>query len=361
MTQKPLPKIQNSKFRIQNSIIPGEDFWSRQTNAQTEVFEFSPFGIPTAITTNQPEVLAAARLSAGRFSRASEERPLRFSPGAPQRSEPISLKIIVEPGPNTPIPADLPEQLSYAGVDEWITLSAGAWGHAFANLRSREAVLILSSALAAEIRLVSRYFVDHYLLNFILSEWAMLHASCVLSADGQRLIVMIAPHNTGKSTTALHLLRAGYHFLADGMVLLRQTEDGFMIGGYPIGEVKLRDDVLAMFPEYSGQSVQVREHQKTVVDLRQTHPDRLAETLLNPASIHLCFVERADSSQTRVASLTPAQAQPLLVENTVFWDEPQHLESNSVTLQNFIRVAKLYRLRLGSDSTGIIATINKLT
>jgi hypothetical protein len=359
MIQSSLPKIKNSKLKIQNLIISTEDFWSRQTNAQTELFEFAPFDIPATITANRPEVLAAAQLSAGRFSRASLQRADRSL--RPISSDKISLKIIVKPGTDEPIPADLPEQLSYAGVDEWLTLSAGRWGHAFANLRTREAVLVLSSTLAAETRLVSRYFIDHYLLNFILTDWAMLHASCVLSADGQRLILMIAPHNTGKSTTALHLLRAGYHFLADGMALLRQVEDGFLVGGYPIGEVKLRDDVLAIFPEYSGPAVQVREHRKTVVDLRQTHPNRLAEGLITPASIHLCFVERADSVQTRAEALSPVQARPLLAENTIFWDEPQQLESNSATLQNFIRAAKLYRLILGSDPTRIIVTINKLT
>ena len=49
-----------------------EDFWSRQANAQTESFEFAPFGISARITANQPEVLAAASLSAGRFSQATE-------------------------------------------------------------------------------------------------------------------------------------------------------------------------------------------------------------------------------------------------------------------------------------------------
>ena len=46
---------------------------------------------------------------------------------------------------------------------------------------------------------VSRYIIDHYLLNFILTHWAMLPASCALNSNRKRLMVMVAPHNTGKS------------------------------------------------------------------------------------------------------------------------------------------------------------------
>lgn len=352
LTQNPklvVSKVEPSK--IQNLIIPEDDFWLRRDTAQTHAFEFAPFGIPAKISANQADVLAAAQLSAGRFSRA----------GTPTTGKSASIKIVVRPGPEGALPDDLPQRLTHTGLEQWITVSAGEWGHAVANLKTREAVLFLSPALAADTRLTSRYFIDHYLLNFILSDWAMLHASCVASPDGQRLVVMIAPHNTGKSTTALHLLRAGYTFLADGMALLRYDESGFVVGGYPTGEVKLRDDVLQMFDGYSGPAVRVREQHKTVVDLRQTHPNRLAETLIRPASIYLCFVERSRTARTWLEPLPVAKALARLAGNTVYWDEPLQLQHNSDVLRKLIRIARLYYLKIGTDIPGIIATIDKLT
>jgi hypothetical protein len=334
------------------ALIPTDDFWSRQAHTQIASFEFVPCGIPVWITANQPEVLAAARLSAGRFSLPSTPNP--------PASTPICIQLVVTSGEDSPIPADLPEQLNYAGVSEWISLSAGNWGHAFANLETRTAIAFLSPALAAETRLVSRYFIDHYLLNFILTEWAMLHASCVLDPSGQRLILMIAPHNTGKSTTALHLLRAGYIFLADGMALLRQQEQQFIAGGYPIGEVKLRDDVLSLFPDYSGEAVKVREQRKTVVNLRVAHPGQLAETLFTPAAIQLCMVERRETGQTELVPLSPAEALPVLAANTVFWDEAPRLTHNTAIVQALLETAALYRLKIGSDQAGIVSALNRL-
>jgi hypothetical protein len=327
------------------------DFWDRQANVQTETFEFAPCGIRTRVTANRPPVLAAARLSAGRFSQ-SEKRT----------GEPIWIQIVVGNVSTEPVPADLPERLVYTGVGDWITLSAGTWGHGFANLSTRQAVIILSPALAADIRLVSRYFLDHYLLNFILTEWAMLHASCVLDPGRQQLVVMIAPHNTGKSTTALHLLRAGYHFLADGMALFKQRGADFVVGGYPIGEVKLRDDVLSLFPEYSGPAVKVREHHKTVVNLRSDHSAEVVEALVCPSTIHLCFVQRGQTAQTRLIPLSPEAAQSSLVlaDNTVYWNEPDRLAHNTVVLETLFRVANNYILQIGTDPTNIIASLKRI-
>ena len=188
----------------------------------------------------------------------------------------------------------------------------------------------------------------------------MLHASGVVSPDGRHLILMIAPHNTGKSTTALHLLRAGYSFLADGMALLRQHEQGFAVGGYPIGEVKLRDDVLSMFPEYTGQSVQVREQRKTVVNLRLTHAELLVETVIKPQSVHLCFVERDGQAHTQLVTMSVAEALPWLTANTVYWDKVPQLALNSTTLQTLLRVANIYHITIGTNPVDIVNMVDKL-
>jgi hypothetical protein len=171
---------------------------------------------------------------------------------------------------------------------------------------------------------------------------------------------MIAPHNTGKSTTALRLLRAGYHFLADGMALIRPDEAGLTVGGYPLGEVKLRDDVLALFPAYRGRPVRVREQRKTVVDLRGVHPEQVVDSLLRPERIQLCFMGRGESTRTEVTGLSRAEALARLPANTVYWAEPAQLQPNSVALQALLDRAELYRLQIGSDEADLLATVDGL-
>lgn len=330
-------------------LLPPEDFWSRQTNAQKFSFEFAPLGVPTEITANDPAVLAAVHWSSRRFSRAAE------SSGQAHR-----IQIVARAGEPTLLPGDLPDRLAYSGVGDWITLSVGEWGHAFGNLQTRRALILLSPSLAADARFVSRYFIDHYILNFIFAEWAMLHASCVLDPTCRRLILLVGGHNSGKSTTALHLARAGYFFLADGMALMRLNSAGFIVGGYPVGEVKLRDDVLAHFPEYTGEAVRVREHQKTVVDLRAVHPDRLVESLVAPTALQLCLVERSGRPATEAAKVSASAVVDDVAANTVYWDYPLRLEHNTAALNHLLCNASLYRLRLGADPAEIVAIMDNL-
>ena len=207
---------------------------------------------------------------------------------------------------------------------------------------------------------MSRYFIDHYLLNFLFADWAILHASAVYNMERKQLLLLIAPHKTGKSTTALRLLRAGHAFLADGMALLRLTESGnFIIGGYPIGEVKLRDDMLAEFPEYSGPTVSVREQRKTVVNLRAAHPDQLAEELFEPEQIHLVFMERGTQPNSTAAPLALDDTLKRLGQNTLYWDKAVRLERNSAVLEQLAHSAQSQQLIMGTDVAALIRTIEE--
>ena len=334
-------------------IVPTDDFWSRRSNAQTHAFECAPYGIQAIITANERGVLSAAQLSARRYSTVTS----RIGQAA---SRTIRMQIVVTHDDAPPPPADLASHLKYTGLDEWIMLSAGGWGHSFANLETRRACLALSPALAIDTRFVSRYFIDHYVLNLMLTEWAMLHASCVMDAARRRLILMVATHNTGKSTTALQLVRAGYAFLADGMATIRVEDDQLQVGGYPLGEVKLRGDVLAQFADYAGESVLVREQQKTIIDLRAAHPDRVIEHLVSPEAFDLCFVERHDAEDTRRSPIGIGAALSVVAANTVFWNEAAKLEHNTRTLHRLLRVARLHHMQLGRDPERLVAAFQRL-
>ena len=309
-------------------FTPPEDFWSRQHNAQRFSFCFESFDAKVRVTSNVNAMLQAAELSSKRYSQTSigERR--------------IEITLVVTQTNTAPVPAN--PNIIYSGVDEWITFSVGEWGYGFGNLKTKVARAFLSPALAKDARWVSRFVIDHYVLNFLLTEWAMIHASCVINPKGT-LIAMVAPHNVGKSTTALRLLRSGNKFLADGMILLQETGGGLAVGGYPVGEVKLRDDVLSLFPDYRGE----RETGKTVVDLRAAHADHLVTKVFTPDSICLCLAERG--AHTHLTPIENVNAAPTLAANTVFWDAEPNLKNNSRILNRLLQVARCYRLILGND------------
>jgi len=115
-----------------------------------------------------------------------------------------------------------------------------------------------------------------------------------------------------------------------------------------------------MFPAYTGQAVQVREQKKTVVDLRAEHVEGLAELLIQPKSVYLCFLHRANALQTQITPISLAEALSQLTDNTIFWDRPDQLAYNSRVLMRLLGTANCYQLTLGTDIASIIATIDEL-
>jgi hypothetical protein len=104
----------------------------------------------------------------------------------------------------------------------------------------------------------------------------------------------------------------------------------------------------------------VREHQKTVVDLRAAHPDRLAESLVVPSAVQLCVVERGTHLATDATQISASAILDDLTANTVYWNYPSQLEHNTAALHHLLRNASLYRLRLSTDPAEIVATMNNL-
>ena len=85
-----------------------------------------------------------------------------------------------------------------------------------------EAHVILASTLAENPEQVCQLSINTILNNFLTRHgYSMLHASALLK-DGN-ILVLQAPHRTGKSTTALRLLLNGYQLLSDSQIYLGGT------------------------------------------------------------------------------------------------------------------------------------------
>ena len=119
------------------------------------------------------------------------------------------------------------------------------WGNCFADMKRFEAHTVLASSLAEDPEQVCQVFVNTILNNFLTRRgYSMLHASALVK-DGH-ILVLQAPHGTGKSTTALRLLLNGYQLLSDSQIYLAEREGALWMGGFPVGRTKLRADMLPL-------------------------------------------------------------------------------------------------------------------
>ncbi|MEZ4590313.1 MAG: hypothetical protein R3D55_04125 [Chloroflexota bacterium] len=350
-----MTKIPDGDWLSQLNEVELADFWQRRANELRHRQEVQLFGHPLVVESNEAGVLAAVEFALQNYTKTEQNKP------------PLgALHLVVQTmrQPPGPAPDDLMQQITYSGSADWLMMQLGGWGMVHLDLSRRLGTAVLSPELAAKPELVAQCVLHTLLLNLVISHgYGMLHASCLVR-DGVALL-LLAPHNTGKSTTALRLALAGFRLLTDSMVFV--DGDGFL-HGYPVGLAKLRGDMVDQFPELRPflQPEIVRQETKYRVDLRAVgaetaQPDFVWETAVRPRKIILCLLSRHENEATVVAEVGEAEVIQAILHNSLYVDRPQVWRENVVNLQGVLGgLGTAVALKLGSDQKNLIQSLNKL-
>ena len=329
-----------------------EDFWQRRRNQSRYERQEQIFGWPVTFRSNEPAVLSAADHCLPLYSRV---------PTIPQ--EPLEIQLIVQAPPMAPgpLPDNLFDHIQYTGEAQWLMIGLSRWGHCHVDLARGQATAVLAPELAAQPDLVSLYLLNTVITNlFIARGYGMLHASCLYRQD--RAVLLMAAHNSGKSTTALRLALAGYPLLCDSMIFLPPEGEELMLLGFPVGKVKLREDMVAWFPGIESllATEEVREETKYSFDLRLLDQDLVYEAAACPAAVELCLLARGARKDTTLARASHADVMQAVMENSLFYDTAEIWQQNLGAIGRLVDRARWHHLIIGSDPQHLIATISSL-
>ena len=329
-----------------------EDFWNRRENRPRFEREFRLFGRRVRMASNRAEALAAADFSLPQYSVAP-----------PTDDAPFAIQLIMQPAPVPPgsAPDDLMRHIQYAGDGDWLAMQLGAWGHCQIELRAGRALAVLTPELTGQPELVSRCLLNTILTNlFIASGLGLLHATCLVRED--RALLLMAPHNIGKSTMALRLALAGYALMSDSMVYVSPSADGIQLLGFPAGRVKLRGDVLAEFPRLQPLLIPepIRGEIKHTLDLRRLNPALVYSSAFQPAAVDLCLLNRNESQETQLKPATRAEVMEAVMQSSLYFDTAAVWRRNLAAIDALIARARLYHLFIGSETREIVKTVEAL-
>jgi hypothetical protein len=329
-----------------------EDFWSRRANTPRYEKRIHVFGRPVLFASNHEKILEAASLAEQMYSswdvRGEETWRVHLTVHDP------------EPPPGTP-PERLIDRVHYAGAGDWLTMDLREWGHCFVEMKRGEAHAILSSSLAEKPQLVCQVLLNTILNNFATRHgFSMLHASALVKDED--ILVLQAPHGTGKSTTALRLLLNGYQLLSDSQIYLAERKGELWMGGFPVGRIKLRTDMLPLFPALAAQAQPepVRDETKHRVDLTRAEPALARLDMIRVERVEFCLLERWDRSESEVEPISAEELWPEVMVNSLHYDTPELWNENLRRVDLLLRKAKLHRLRIGSSEADILKTVNQL-
>ncbi len=340
----------NKLYREHNEDM--EDFWSRRANAPKFERTIHVMGQAVHFRSNQPDVLESASIA---------ERLYSTAPWSDTSAWKVSL-IVHDARREAGVPPErLIDQVHYTGAEDWLSIDLGRWGNCFADMGRGEARAVVSSSLAKRPELVSRLLINTVLTNFITRHgYGMLHASALVKEG--RILLLMAPHSTGKSTTALRLLLNGFRLVSDSMVYVGEHAGALWLGGFPIGRIKLRKDMLAQFPGLAAkaQPEPVRDETKHRLELDRLDPERTCREMLPVDKVEFCLLERWAESATQIEALSRDDVWHEIMLNSLHFDTPELWYGNLRQIRSLLEHARLHRLRIGTSEAEIIRTVDGL-
>jgi hypothetical protein len=344
-----MPKYDELYKRYEENM---EDFWDRRADKPKYHRTIHIFGQAVTFSSNQEPVLGCAQIAENLYSSA----PANAAPAWN-----VSLVVHDAPGPVTAPPAGLVDLLHYAGADDWLAIGLDRWGQCFIDMTRAEAHAVLSSSLAARPEQVSQVLVNTILTNFITRHgFSMLHASALVREG--RILLLQAPHGTGKSTTALRLLQNGFKLLSDSMVYIGEKNSKLYMGGFPVGRLRLREDMLPQFPRFAvlADTEPVRGEIKHIVELDKADPSLTIREIIPVSQVEYCLLERWSKAQSEIEPLTEKELWPHIVLNSLHYDNPELWRENLSRIGLLLKHASLHRLRIGTTEKGILESVQKL-
>ena len=329
-----------------------EDFWGRRDNRGTYATEFRLFGHLVRMSSNQEGVLAAGNISRQQYSIAQDTDDFPFT---------IRLIVRAAPASPGPVPENLDKFILYSADEDWLNLHAGGWANCFVELMQRRAVIVVTPQLAQRPDLVSRHLLNTVFNNlFTRNGYAMLHTTCLIRDD--RVLLLIAPHGSGKSTTALHLSLAGYGLVSDSQVYVARRNGALQLTGFPVGRTRLRKDMLQGFPEFQPYLVPepMRDEIKFLADLRQLAPRLVCEQAIYPERVELCLLTQSGNDETRLLPVDRSEIWQAIILNSLHFDTLAVWERNLALIELLVERARCHTLSVGSDVAGILSSVDSL-
>lgn len=339
----------NELYRKHNHQM--EDFWFRRANAPKYERMIHVFGHPVIFDSNHARVLDSTSLAEQMYSTSD------LQDGPVWR---VHLTVHSRPEPAPP-PERLIDLIHYVGADDWLSIDLRQWGNCFVDMKRAEAYAVLSSSLAENPEKVCQLLLNTILNNFATRHgYSMLHASALIKDE--HILVLQAPHGTGKSTTALRLLLKGYQLLSDSQIYLGEYDGALWMGGFPVGRIKLRADMLPLFPALAAEAKEepVRNETKHRVDLMRVHPSMTHREMIRIRRVEFCLLERWDKPESKIEPLLEDELWPEIMVNSLHYDTPELWNENLRRVDLMLQNAHLHRLRIGTSEDEIIRTVNQL-
>ncbi|MFZ1552261.1 MAG: hypothetical protein WAV53_12775, partial [Anaerolineae bacterium] len=339
------------------------DFWQRRATEGATTQQFNVFGYPLLLTTNSQRLVTACAAWVAKFSTAplaAAEAPMQISLFERQAADRSRGRAETAEWDAVNLEGESP--FTYDGHGDWIAISAGRDGHVLADLRKQEAIGFVAPSLAAQTALVSKFIFGTVLYNLLTRRAGLLQWHAVALVHEDTVLLLIGHDNSGKSTTALTLLHAGFTLLADGLIYTRLDAAGVEVLASPVGELRVRPGAFDFFPHLRQQAVALNtwEGEKYRLDLAQVFPGRYTSASPRVTRLLPLFVSVGQRLATHITPLTAGQALERAIPALGWWDSLPFLETVLHHAHTLLARHPAFALEVGWERDALVASISGL-
>lgn len=241
-----------------------------------------PAGVPLELSTNSPQVIAAARQSWGAFPKLLDV-------------EPIHLRVGVSKSDRT----ELPPAPAIRGQRGMISIIGDAENFGVCDVTSGFAWGWMTPATVADPAFFRYHFLD-MMAGIILTprNFGIVHSACV-SLNG-RGVLLCGHSKAGKSTLSFACAQRGWTFITDDAVYTIRKNPGRRVIGNPT-YLRLRSDAPALFHQLENRAVILRQNGEWGFEIPTS--DLPGVTTAFTCEIdHIVFLNRAPSGAATISS-----------------------------------------------------------
>ena len=158
------------------------------------------------------------------------------------------------------------------------------------------------------------------------------------------------------------MLFNGYRLLSDSQIYLGERDGELWLGGFPVGRIKLRADMLPYFPALAAEAEPepVRNETKHRDELKRVDPAMAYPQMIRIRRVEYCLLERWDKSESKIKPLNEDELWREIMVNSLHYDTPEIWTENLRKVDLLLKHARLHRLRIGTSEDEIIKAVDGL-
>jgi hypothetical protein len=291
---------------------------------------YHPLGFSVEITTNSPDILAAAEESWGRFRKVSSEPPLQLRIG------------VLDGGP-----AECPASPVCREQRGLLARVADAENFSVSDVKHGFSFAWLTRAAVDDRAYLRWHFIEGMCWDLLELYLTPIHAGCVrLGGHG---VLLCGDSGAGKSSLSFACALKGWTYLTDdGTCLVRGCQDRVVVGN-PY-QIRFRESAVELFPELKNQRPTVRATGEIAIELHTASLPEIRTATECPVD-YIVFLNRECGGPTRLLPFPKATALEWF-EQVIFCGEKETVDAHKASLRRLLG-AEIFELRYGDLDSAV--------